>query len=75
MLEAVQMLLDDNQISGSFDMNVELWNTLNFGLTDEFTKAGLEEIIDDYIKLGLITSTNDEKEVMDNVWTPMAPEL
>ena len=55
--EAVNMLLDDGKIGGDYDMNLELWNTLKFGLTDEYTKAGLEQIIDDYIRLGLITST------------------
>ena len=37
--EAVRMLLDNNQISGDYDMNLKLWKTLEFGLTDEFTKT------------------------------------
>ncbi|WP_406242419.1 ABC transporter substrate-binding protein [Tissierella carlieri] len=72
--EAVRMLLDDGQISGDYDMNVELWKTLQFGLTDEFTKNGLENIVKDYIKLGLITAYEDPNEVMKLVWTPTAPE-
>ncbi|HLR20972.1 MAG TPA: ABC transporter substrate-binding protein [Tissierellaceae bacterium] len=72
--EAVQMLLDDDQISGDYDMNVKLWKTLEFGLTDEFTKNGLEEIAEDYIKLDLITAYDDPEEVMKLVWTPTAPE-
>jgi len=68
------MLLDDDQISGDYDMNVKLWKTLEFGLTDEFTKNGLEEIAEDYIKLDLITAYDDPKEVMKLVWTPTAPE-
>ena len=72
--EAVQMLLDDSQIGGDYDMNVELWKTLQFGLADEFTKNGLEDIVEDYIKLGLITAYDDPSEVMKLVWTPTAPE-
>lgn len=72
--EAVQMLLDNNQISGDYDMNLELWKTLEFGLTDEFTKNGLEEIVEDYIKLGLITAYEEPNKVMKLVWTPTAPE-
>lgn len=72
--EAVQRLLDDKKISGDFDMNVELWKSLNFGLTDEFTKNGLSKIAEDYIKLGLITAYDNKDEVMSLVWTPAAPD-
>jgi len=72
--EAVQRLLDDGKISGDFDMNVELWKALEFGLTDEFTENGLAKITEDYIKLGLLTAYDDPNEVMSFVWTPMAPE-
>lgn len=72
--DAVQRLLDDNKISGDYDMNVELWKTLQFGLTDEFTENGLKDIVADYIRLGLITAYDDPAEVMELVWTPTAPE-
>lgn len=72
--EAVNMLLDDGKISRDYDMNLELWNTLKFGLTDEYTKAGLEQIIDDYIRLGLITSTKDADALLEKAWHPQAPE-
>lgn len=72
--EAVQILLDDNQMSGDVDMNVELWNTLKFGLTDEYTEKGLEAIIDDYIRLGLITATDDADALLAKAWHPLAPE-
>ena len=72
--EAVQILLDDNKMSGDFDMNVELWNTLKFGLTDEYTEAGLKAIIDDYIRLDLITATDDADALLEKAWHPLAPE-
>ena len=71
--EGVQLLLDHNKISGDFDMNLKLWKELSFGLTDEFTQAGLQGIAEDYIKLGLITAYENPEEVMQKVWTPTAP--
>lgn len=73
--EAVQMLLDDGMITGEFDKNLELWNTLQWGVcTDEFTEKALTKLVDDYIRIGLITSMDDPEKVMDMVWNPLAPE-
>lgn len=68
--EAVQLLLDDEKISGDFDMNVELWNQLKMGLTDDFTETGLRKIVEDYLRLGLIVSMDDADEIMDMAWNP-----
>lgn len=71
--EAVKMLLDVNQLSGSFEKNLELWNTLQFGLTDERTGDALARIIDDYIRLGLIPEGSMTKEEMlAAAWNPLA---
>ena len=70
--EAVQMLLDANQLSGAYDKNLELWNTLQFGLTDDVTEAALNRIIDDYKRLGLMTTTEDTAAIMEKAWTPLA---
>lgn len=72
--EATQMLLDEGLNSGDFDKNVEINKSLQFGLTDEFTEAGLRYIADAYLRLGIITATDDIEEVMAKAWTPMAPE-
>ena len=72
--EAVKMLLDVNQLSGSFEKNLELWNTLQFGLTDERTGDALARIIDDYIRLDLLTSTDDAAAVLDMAWNPLLPD-
>ena len=69
--EAVEMLLADSKISGDFDMNTELWDQLKFGLTDEYTEKGLEQIIDDYIRLDLITSTDDADALLEKAWHPL----
>lgn len=72
--EAVQTLIDDGKMSGDFDMNCELWDTLKFGLSDEFTETSLKVIVDDYKRLGLITSDMTAEEIMAKAWNPQAPD-
>ncbi|MDO5016393.1 MAG: ABC transporter substrate-binding protein [Eubacteriales bacterium] len=67
--EATQLLIDEGLNSEDFDMNVELNQSLHFGLTDEFGLEGLKHIANKYIKLGLITSTDNLDEVIDKAWT------
>ena len=62
--EAVNMLLEVNQLSGAFEKNLELWNTLQFGLKDDVAGAALEQIIDDYMRLGLIPEGGMSKDEM-----------
>lgn len=69
--EATQMLIDEGLNSEDFDMNVELNQSLHFGLTDEFALEGLKHIADKYIKLGLITSTDNLDEVIAKAWTDL----
>lgn len=69
--EATQLLLDRGWNGGDFDMNVMINNALQFGLSDEYTGASLKKIIDNYIRLGLITSTDDAEGVFDLAWTPL----
>ncbi len=71
--EAVNMLLEVNQLSGPFEKNLELWNTLQFGLTDEETGKALDKIIDDYIRLGLIPEGGmTADEMLEAAWTPLS---
>ena len=71
--EAVQMLLDNNMISGDYDMNLEMFEVLDFDIDKDFSEAGLEQIVADYIRLDLITAYEEgqEEEVMDLVWNPL----
>lgn len=70
------MLLDDGMITGTYEKNLELWNTLKWGTcTDEFTEKALTKLVDDYIRIGLITSMDDPDKVMEMVWNPLAPEV
>ena len=72
--EATQLLIDEGLNSDDFDMNVELNQSLQFGPTNAFTGAGLEKIVDDYIRLGLITSTDDVAKVMAAAWHPLGDD-
>lgn len=73
--EAVQMLLDDNMISGDYDMNLEMFEVLNFDIDKDFCTPRLEQIIKDYIRLDLITAyeENQADEVTAMVWNPLEP--
>ena len=69
--EATQYLLDRGWNAGDFDMNVMLNGSMQFGTTDEFTKASLEQIVDDYLRLGLIQGMDNADEIMELAWSPV----
>ena len=68
---ATQYLIDRGWNAGDFDMNVMLNGSMQFGTTDEFTKASLEEIIDNYLRLGLIANMDNADEIMALAWSPV----
>ena len=69
--EATKLLLDRGWNGGDFDMNVMINNALQFGLSDECTGASLKKIIEKYVRLGLITFTDDVEEIYGLAWTPV----
>ncbi len=69
--EATQFMYDENMMSGDFDMNVMLNNSLQFGLEEGFTEKTLRETVEAYVRLDLITSTDDVNAVMEKAWTPV----
>lgn len=73
--EATQMLIDMGLNSEDLEMNTMLNSAIHFGLEDNFSEEGLRYIAEHYIKLGIITSTQDVEEVMAKAWTPIAPEI
>ena len=73
--EAVTFMMDDGKLSGSYDKNIECWNSLHFGLSDAFTERALREITEDYLRLGLITNTDlTADEIMAKAWNPVCPD-
>ena len=69
--KSTQMMIDEGMNSEDFEMNVMLNNSLQFGLDQDFTSTSLRHVVEKYIRLGLITATDDVDEVMSTVWTPV----
>jgi ABC-type nitrate/sulfonate/bicarbonate transport system substrate-binding protein len=69
--ECATIMLDEGLAAGALDMNIMINNSQQFGLDDEFTRKELKEIIDRYLRLGLITSMDDADAIMDLVWSPV----
>lgn len=69
--EATQILMDMGWNGGNYEMNIMINNSLQFGLSDDFTENTLKDFISRYVRLGLITSMDDEDEILDLAWTPV----
>ena len=69
--EATQLLLDRGWNGGDFDMNVMINNSLQFGLADDFTAVSLKDVVNRYVRLGLITNMDNVDEIMDLAWNPV----
>ena len=69
--DATQLLLDRGWNGGDFDMNVMINNSLQFGLADDFTAVSLKDVVERYVRLGLITSMDDVDEIMGLAWNPV----
>ena len=68
--EATKVLMDMGWNGGNYEMNIMINNSLQFGLSDEFTGETLKDFIGRYIRLGLITSMDNADEVLKLAWTP-----
>ena len=69
--DATTILLEKGWNGGNYDMNVMLNNSMQFGLSQEFTERTVKAYIDDYIRMGLIESMSDPAEVLELAWTPV----
>lgn len=69
--ESTQFMLDHNLLSGDYDMNHLLYNSLQFGLEQDFTEKSLRKVVEKYVRLGLITSMDDVDAIMEKAWTPV----
>lgn len=72
--EAIEILTSDGYLVGSMEKNMDLWIPLNFNPSDKLSEAGLRGFVEDYIKYGMITSTDNVDEVMAKAWKPVAAE-
>ena len=69
--EATKVLMDMGWNGGNYEMNIMINNSLQFGLSDEFTGETLKDFIGRYIRLGLITAMDNADEVLKLAWTPI----
>lgn len=69
--EATKVLMDMGWNGGNYEMNIMINNSLQFGLSDEFTGETLKDFTGRYIRLGLITSMDNADEVLKLAWTPI----
>ena len=69
--DATQMLLDMGWNGGSYEMNVMINNALQFGLADDFTAVSLRDVVERYVRLGLITNMDDVDAIMELAWSPV----
>lgn len=69
--EATTLLLERGWNGGDYDMNVMLNSSMQFGLAQDFTETSLRDVVERYIRLGLITSMDNADEVMELAWTPV----
>ena len=69
--EATKVLMDMGWNGGNYEMNIMINNSLQFGLSDEFTGETLKDFIGRYIRLGLITSMDNADEGLKLAWTPI----
>ena len=69
--EATKVLMEMGWNVGNYEMNIMINNSLQFGLSDEFTGETLKDFIGRYIRLGLITSMDNADEVLKLAWTPI----
>lgn len=55
-----------------YDQNLELNKLMSFGQqSDEYATEQMRQIVADYMKVGLITATDDVDKVMEDLWQPI----
>ena len=69
--EATDFLLENTLNKGDRAMNIMINNSLQFGTADAFTEAGLRDIVERYVRLGLINKMDNVDEIMELAWTPV----
>lgn len=73
--EITQAEIDEGLLTGDLDKLVECMTTYQWGTVDnQFTETALRKIVEDYIRIGLLTTMKDADKVMEKVWWPQDPD-
>ncbi|MDY6064866.1 MAG: ABC transporter substrate-binding protein [Finegoldia sp.] len=68
--ETVQMLTDNNYLSGKQDLVITEFKSYSWTLPDKNVEETIENMINDYKEFGLIRSDVDTKQLMEKCWKP-----
>ena len=68
--ECTTLLLDRGWNGGNYEMNIMINTSLQFGLADDFTAVSLRDVVERYVRLGLITNMDNVDEIMTLAWNP-----
>ena len=69
--EAVDLMLKEGLTAGDRDKNIEYFSSLRCGVSDEECEKQLRDIVEDYLRLGLCTTTDDADTIMGYLWHPL----
>lgn len=73
--DAVQLMFDNDKLTGTTEDQLEFWDSLHFGLSDAMTEDALKNIAEDYLRLGVITAEGmTVDDVMDKAWNNICPD-
>ncbi len=73
--DAVDLMYSNDKLTGERANQLQIWNTLHFGLSDAFTEKALKEIAEDYIRLGIITKKDLSADaVLEMAYTNVCPD-
>ncbi len=72
--EITQAQIDEGLLTGDLAKLTECMESYQWGkvVDDAFTERALREIVEDYIRIGLLTTMKDADKVMEKVWWPQA---
>ncbi|MBR4878256.1 MAG: ABC transporter substrate-binding protein [Clostridia bacterium] len=70
--EITQAQIDEGLLTGDLAKLVECMETYQWGkvVDNAFTERALQEITEDYIRIGLLTTMKDADKVMEKIWWP-----
>lgn len=73
--EITQAEIDAGLLTGDLAKLTECMESYRWGTVDaEFTERALRGVVEDYIRLGLLTTMKDPDAVMEKVWWPQDPD-
>ena len=70
--EAAQIMLDEGMVSGDLELTKYMLDQQNWSVSYDDTKKTIENVADDYIKAGIISSDWTVDKVVETAWQPLA---